>query len=312
MSPEALLSDFALPLFAGGRPTLDLPLSDTDFDAICAAPPPDLPALAEALTLDSRVIWAATPPAIIDADVMYTAAMLHDLLGALHPIFVRSRIARIVGRQIEDRVGVRRRRLDQPLVALRRHVLAEAALRAVRVDEHVDFHGIGRISGIGAPADFAALPWRVEAARIRTEVSAHSALTGRRWDILEALSPLTAFGIAARAGRALPWIRALMGVPALLRFVVHTLSTEPHGPAALLATIQRIDGRQADDARWWLGLTLVVARQTRHGDGTFHAFVDALRDHAAVLGAPPSRRRDRSATPPDSARLALAVARLEN
>lgn len=310
MTPDALLIDFALPLVLGGQPALDLPLSDTDFDAICAAPPPDLPALADALTLGSRCVWAATPPARIDADVVYTLAMLHDLLGALHPIFVESRIARFMGAQIQRRLARRRRPLDQPLVAVRRHVLAQAALRAVRVDEHVDLHGLGRISGLGQSAQFAALPWRVEAARSHTEVTAPAALAGERWVILEALSPLTAFAVAARDGRALPWIRWLASVPALLRFMVHTLATSPNGPTALLATVEALAGRQSEDARWWLGLTLVVAGRTRHGDESFRALVDALSPFATVLGAPPSRRRARGPHP-DSVRMALAVARLE-
>ena len=310
MTPDTLLTDFALPLVIGGRPILDLPLSDTDFAALCAEPAAELPALSDALTLGTRCIWSATPPATIDADVVYTAAMLHDLLGALHPVFIQSRIGRFLGRQNEQRLAGRRRPLEQPLVAVRRHVLADAALRAVRVDEHIDFRGIGRMTGFGEAPSYVKLPWRVEETRSNTEVSARSALAGERWDILAALSPLTAFAVAAQDGRALPWIRWLAGVPALLRFIVHTLATSPNGPAALLATAEALAGRQAEDARWWLGLILLVASRTRYGDEPFNALVDALRPHALVLGAPPSRRRSR-AYRPYSARTALAAARLE-
>lgn len=310
MNVDTLMVDFALPLVVGGQPRLDLPLSDDDFALVCEEPPLDIPAISDALTLGTRAIWAATPPARVDADVVYTVAMLHDLLGALHPIFIESKIARYVGGRIERRLGRRRRPLDQPLVAVRRHVLTEAALHAVRVDEHVDFRGIGRLTGLGQAPAYLKLPWRIEEARTRTEVTARSALAGARWDILEALSPLTAFAIAAREGRALPWIRWMAGVPALLRFMVHALASTPSGPAALVATVERLAGRQVDDARWWLGLVLLVASRTRHGDEAFGALVDALRPHADVLGVPMAPRRAR-APHPDSVRMALAVARLE-
>ena len=76
------------------RAELALPMTDELFDAVCAQTPPQMPALAEALTIESRLIWATAPAAQVNADIVYTTAMLHDLLGAMHPVFTRSSVAR--------------------------------------------------------------------------------------------------------------------------------------------------------------------------------------------------------------------------
>lgn len=293
MTPDTLLDAFALPLLTGGSARLALPMTDDLFDAVCAQTPPQMPALADALTIESRLIWATAPAAQVNADIVYTAAMLHDLLGAMHPVFTRSSVARMVGKRIDARVAGRRRALTTPAQALYRHVLTTAALRLVRVDEHVDLRGVGRITGYGEAADYLPLPWRIEDARHTTQLSAVEVLTPARLAVLERLSPLTAFVIAAQNGRPLPWIRWLTGVPALLRFVVHTLSTTPNGPEALVHTLPTVQFRRAVDVRWWLGLTLLVGCRTRHGDGHFREVVDAIRPYATELGAPAMRARQR-------------------
>lgn len=311
MNAHDLLADFALPLLTGGAARMALPFTDDLFAALEAEPPPDLPALADAITFETRLIWATAPAARTDADIVYTVAMLHDLLGAMHPVFTRSGMARLIGGRIDARVAERRRDLTTPDAAVRRHVLATAALRLVRTDEHIDLRGLGRISGYGEAATYQPLPWRVEEARYTSELSALDVLTPTRQAILARLSPLTAFMIAAQNGRPLPWIRWLTGVPALLRLVVHTLAHTPNGPTALVQTVPSLVGRRALDIRWWLGLMLVVQHQTRYGDDAFRAVIDALRPHAPALGAPPMRIR-RDAEPPESLFIALQHAGLES
>lgn len=310
MNAEALLEQFAIPLLTGGTPRLDLPLQDDTFDALVATAPPDAPTLAAALTRGSRAIWATSPPAAVDADVLYTAAMLHDLLGALHPIFVESMLAGFVGRRIEARLADRHRPLVDPLVALRRHVLAAAALRSFRRDEHVDFHGLGRISAHGRAVDYLWLPWRIESGRSTTEQSARDAFEGAQWAILERLSPLTAFVIGAREGAPLPWIRWLTVAPPILRFVVHTLIDARNGPEAIMATLARLERRNAEDARWWLGLALLIGEQSPHGPDDFKRLVDALRPHGRRLGAPYDRPARHADAPCRTTRTAFRAARL--
>lgn len=313
MNAATLLEQFATPLLTGGTPRLDLPLGGDAFDALVAEAPPEAPALATAITRGSRAIWAGSPPATIDTDALYTAAMLHDLLGVLHPIFVDSVVAGYLGRRIVGRLGARERRIADPLVALRRHVLAEAALRSFRLDEHVDLQVLGRISAHGAKVEYVRLPWRVEAVRSTTEQSARDAFTGAHWEILDRLSPLTTFTIAAQEGKALPWIRWLTAARPLLRYVIHTLCDHRTGPDALMATLDRIDARRAEDARWWLGLTLLVGERTAHGPVDFKVLVDALRPYGPQLGAPFARA---SRHPPHdrcrTTRVALRAARLES
>lgn len=311
MNASTLLDSFTAPLLLGGTPRIDLPLSDDAFEALVAEPPPAAPGIAAALTRASRVIWASSPPATVDADVLYTSAMLHDLLGALHPLFVESTVAGWLGRRVERRLAARFRRLERPLDALRRHVIATAALRSYRQDEHVDLKGLGRVTTRGGAVELAELPWRVEVARTQSAVSAVETLTGPRLSILNDLSPLTGFVLAAQAGTALPWVRWLTAAPPLLRFVVHTLSEARTGPDALMATLMQLDGRRPADARWWLGLCLLIAERNPDGPDDFRLLVDVLRPFGRRLGAPAARPRRRDHAPCAITRLALSAARLE-